>query len=284
MSISILKKILVPFDFNPQFVCSLDIAKQIAVRTGAKISIISQLTMPVNNGFARNLLQPILNYSSQIKRLKSEIKSLFSDAENQEMIEDIHVKIGSWNNVIIDITEQQQFDLIIAPNFSKNFMQRLFSNINILDIIEKTKLPVISINHPIETYQLKKIVMPIREVDNWFDKVPFATGLAMLTGAKIFMIGLSNTDSQLLQEKLRANITYCKSFFTKHDVDFECVEKYSSKANYEDVILLAQYKQADLIVISPPLDYYKIKSYFNNNFYNKITSTTNIPVMGHTLI
>jgi len=83
-------------------------------------------------------------------------------------------------------------------------------------------------------------------------------------------------------EKLQANINYCKSYLMKFNVEFECCEKFSDKANYEDVILLAQYKQADLIVISPPLRYHKFKSYFNN-FYNKITSTTDIPVMGHTL-
>jgi hypothetical protein len=66
----------------------------------------------------------------------------------------------------------------------------MFSTINVLDIIEKTKIPVISINKIFESYCLSKIVLPIRDVDNWFDKIPFTTVLAKLCNAKVFIIRL----------------------------------------------------------------------------------------------
>lgn len=284
MSIPSINKILVPFDFGDQFNSSFVIAKEIALKNGSKITIIHALSTPVNFGFASKLLYPVFKYSKIIAQKKQLILNQLHDDEMMQLIDEVVVKFGSWNNVITQYCNQTKLDLIIAPNFSKNVFERLFSNINVLDIIEKTKIPVISINKIIETYCLNKIVLPIRDVDNWFDKIPFTTVLAKFSNAKIFIIGLSNSNSQQLIEKLQSNINYCKSYLSKFGVEYECCEKFSDKANYEDVILLAQYKQADLIVISPPLHYHKFKSYFNNNFYNKIIATTNIPVMGHTLI
>lgn len=284
MSIPTIDKILVPFDFEDQFNSSLVIAKELALKTGCKIVLIHVFSIRVNPQFASKLLCPIFKYTKTITQKKQTILNHLYNEEMMLLIDEVIVKFGNWNEMIIQCCNQTKFDLIIAPNFSKNVFERLFSTINVLDIIEKTKIPVISINKNFLSYNLNKIVLPIRDVDNWFDKIPFTTVLAKLSNAKIFIIGLSNANSQQLIEKLQSNINYCKSYLSKFGVEYECCEKFSDKANYEDVILLAQYKQADLIVISPPLNYYKFKSYFNNNFYNKITATTNIPIMGHTLI
>jgi hypothetical protein len=284
MSIPSINKILVPFDFGDQFNSSLIIAKEIALKTGCKITIVHAFTIEFNSQFASRLLCPVFKCKKIIAQKKQAILNQLHSEGMMLLIDEVIVCLGSWNSIIIQCCYQTKFDLIIAPNFSKNVFERLLSTINVLDIIEKTKIPVISINKNFGSYSLNKIVLPIRDVDNWFDKIPFTTVLAKLSNAKIFIIGLSNVNSQQLIEKLQSNINYCKSYLSKFGVEYECCEKFSDKANYEDVILLAQYKQADLIVISPPLHYYKFKSYFNNNFYNKITATTNIPVMGHTLI
>lgn len=284
MSIPTINKILVPFDFGDQFNSSLVIAKEIALKTECKITIVHAFTIEFNPQFVSKLLCPVFKYKKTIAQKKQAILNLLHSDGMMLLIDEVIVSLGSFNGIIMQCCNQTKFDLIIAPNFSKNVFERFFSNINVLDIIEKTKVPVISINKNFESYSLNKIVLPIRDVDNWFDKIPFTTVLAKFSNAKIFIIGLSNANSQQLIEKLQSNINYCKSYLSKFGIEYECCEKFSDKANYEDVILLAQYKQADLIVISPPLHYYKFKSYFNNNFYNKITATTNIPVMGHTLI
>lgn len=284
MSIPSINKILVPFDFGDQFNSSLVIAKEIALKTGCKITIIHAFTIQVSSQFVSKVLCPAFRYKKTIAQKKQMILNQLHCEKMMLLIDDVIVKLGNWNDTIIQFCHQTKYDLVIAPNFTKNIFERLFSTINVLDIIEKTKIPVISMNKIFENYCLNKIVLPIRDVDNWFDKIPFTTVLAKLCNAKVFIIGLSNSNSQQLIEKLQTNINYCKSYLRKFEVEYECSEKFSNKANYEDVLLLAQYKQADLIVISPPLRYYKFKSYFNNNFYNKITTTTNIPVMGHTLI
>lgn len=284
MSIPSINKILVPFDFGNQFNSSLVIAKEIALKTGCKITVLHAFTIQNSPQFISKLLFPVLKFKKALAQKKQAIlKQLHSD-EMILLIDEVIINVGNWNTSIMQCCNQTKFDLIITSNFSKNVFERLFSNINVLDIIEKTKVPVISINKNVDNYSLHKIVLPIRDVNNWFDKIPFTTVLAKFCDAKIFIIGLSNANSQQLIEKLQSNINYCKSYLSKFGVEFECCEKFSDKANYEDVILLAQYKQADLIVISPPLHYHKFKSYFNNNFYNKITATTTIPVMGHTLI
>jgi len=266
MSIPSINKVLVPFDFGDQFNSSLIIAKEIALKTGCKITIVHAFIIPVSPQFVSKLLCPVFKYKKTIAQKKQAILNQLHSDGMMLLIDEVIVGLGSLNDIIMQCCNQAKFDLIIAPNFSKNVFERLFSNINVLNIIEKTKVPVISINKNFESYSLNKIVLPIRDVDNWFDKIPFTTVLAKFSGAKIFIIGLSNANSQQLIEKLQSNINYCKSYLMKFDVEFECSEKFSDKANYEDVILLAQYKQANLIVISPPLHYYKFKSYFNNNF------------------
>ncbi len=222
MSIPSISKIVVPFDFEDQFNSSLVIAKEIALKTGCKITIIHAFTIQVSPQFVSKLLCPVFKYKKTVAQKRQIILNQLHREQMMPLIDEVIVKLGSWNNVIIQSCNQTKFDLIIAPNFSKNVFERMFSNINVLDIIEKTKIPVISFNKKFESYCLSKIVLPIRDVDNWFDKIPFTTVLAKFSNAKVFIIGLSNSSSQELIEKLQ--VYNYKSYLRKFDLNMSVLE------------------------------------------------------------
>jgi hypothetical protein len=145
MSIPSISKIVVPFDFEDQFNSSLVIAKEIALKTGCKITIIHAFTIQVSPQFVSKLLCPVFKYKKTVAQKRQIILNQLHREQMMPLIDEVIVKLGSWNNVIIQSCNQTKFDLIIAPNFSKNVFERMLSTINVLDIIEKTKIPVISI-------------------------------------------------------------------------------------------------------------------------------------------
>ena len=157
------------------------------------------------------------------------------------------------------------------------------ASINPLELMNMSKIPIIAVNQKYERFKLNKIILPIRNVQNWFHKIPFAASLANLSGAKIFIIGLQNDFCKNSNAKLEEKILLCKNYLSKYDLNFE-VEKFNVKKNMLlNVLDLAKHKKADLIVVSPPLKYNKLKSYFDNYLYSRLISKGTTPVMGITL-
>ncbi|MBK7669514.1 MAG: hypothetical protein IPJ32_20545 [Sphingobacteriaceae bacterium] len=177
----------------------------------------------------------------------------------------------------------KEFDLIVIPDFSRKPLERLFADINPLEIMNRTNTAVIAVNRNSRKFGIKRIVLPIRNVKNWYDKIPFTSAIAKLTGAKIYIVGVANSTTKLVIDRIEQKMEFCKSHFQKFGIIYEAETIFGHGEIFKDIILLSNYKRADLIAVSPPINHSIIKSYFNTSLYNKLISKSNIPVMGVTL-
>lgn len=229
MEIISFENILVPFDFGTKYYNSLMVAKELAIKLGAKITIVSVKSIHhvthCNNIIAANSLSFVVNST-----LQEHEKNIYNYLEKYcllPFINKIHVSYDNWIDVILDAVKQRTFDLLIVPDYNKNSFDRITDDFNSLQLIKKTKIPVIALNTSIINYNIKRVVLPVRDTFNWFDKVPVSATIAQITGAKIYVIGLSNSALIHVTNKIHRHVSTVKQYLTTRSIDNEVVEKYS---------------------------------------------------------
>ncbi|CAN5488898.1 hypothetical protein BH10BAC1_BH10BAC1_05180 [soil metagenome] len=277
-----IKKILVPFLLKDKYRNSFKVAEEIANKSGAVMTIYS-LFEP---GFLQKSYTTMVgdekdeNYKKEISAIKEAIVDYSKYLNLRKGQIKIKVEVGNMNEKIIELANKEKFDLIVLPDKQKTPADRMMAEIHPLEIMKYAKCPVISVNRNLNNYRIRKIVVPIRNVSNWFDKIPFVAEIANLTGAEIFLIGVVNSMAKNITTKIDNQLIKCASYFREREINFEISRNYGHGEPYHDVINLAAYKRADLIAVSAPVDYHQLQSYFNNNFYNKIISNGDTPVLG----
>jgi hypothetical protein len=98
MSIPSISKIVVPFDFEDQFNSSLVIAKEIALKTGCKITIIHAFTIQVSPQFVSKFYALFLDTKKRVAQKKQMILNQLHCEQMMLLIDDVIVKLGSWND------------------------------------------------------------------------------------------------------------------------------------------------------------------------------------------
>lgn len=275
-----IKKILVPFDFNENFTNSLGVAKYISKVSGASITIIhvvSQLAT-IGSDYVKSCILPLAKFDLYAEEHRKEIENYLANKNMKDVT--IKIEVGDYNAKIIESCKVEKYDLIIVPDFLKTPLDRLLTDINPLLIMEKTKTAVISINNYAGNYEIKNIMLPIRNVVNWFKKVPHVIEIANITGAKIFVLGVANSSSKKVQQNIFTKMEICSNHFERFSINFELDTVFGHGDPYYDVLMESKYKNVNLIAVSSPAEFIKLKSLFNSNFYNKLISNGNIPVLG----
>jgi nucleotide-binding universal stress UspA family protein len=279
------KKILVPFDFSESFENSLKMAFDLTQKSGATLTIlnvVNQTEIFIGN-YVVGCTVPLSDPVSLVEKQQVKILNYLSkEGYNLQNIE-VSIETGNYNNSIINLNKINEYDLIVIPDFKKNPLNRLFSEITPLEIMKKTNTAVIAVNRNTDSFSIKRIILPIRNVKNWYDKIPFTSALAKITGAKVYIVGVTNAAKKGVVSKIEKKVEFCKEHFTKLEVRYESEFIVAAGKVFRDIILLSKYKRADLIAVSPPLEYSKLKNYFSSSLYTKLITNSNIPVMGVTL-
>lgn len=279
------KNILAPFDFNSQFINSFKMAVGIARRSGARITLLNVLGTPETllNDYVVNCVMPTNGFLSAVDEKKKAIFKFIEEEGFPINQIDIKVELGGFNENIIRLNHVDPFDIIIVPDFTKKSYQRLFADINPIRLMNDTKTAVIGVNRKLRLFSLKRIVLPIRDVENWYDKIPFTAAIARLSGAEIMILGVTNSNSEMEINNVEQKISLCVQNFKLHNVRFSTERIYGHGDPFWDIAIYSRYKSADLIIVSPQISSPILNTYLNNNLYNKLISEINIPVMGVTL-
>ena len=274
------KNILVPFDFGESYRYAFQAAEEIALRSDACITLVH-----VCNPVALYVPEPAARFGfATIPNLPDEQEKelLLREFANNSALPENKIKIivssGDWNREIIKLCSELYIDLVLVPDFEKTTLDRLLSDINPPLLIEKTKVPVISVNCALKNFKINKIVMPIRDVKNWFDKIPFTVDLARLTGAKIYVFGLCESNAESACAVILDKIARCREYLQLNYYNFVIENIRDNKDTDLEALKFAESKNADLIAVTPPHSFFKLRSYFSKEFYNRIISKGKVPV------
>jgi len=275
----------VPFHFNNQFSNSLKVAAEIAKRSNAKITILSVISTSevVVSDFVVNCVLPANESVSSVDEREMAIFKYLTDERISDSLVEVKVGLGGFKENIELLHRREEFDLIIVPDFSKTVYERLFADINPLQLMNDAKTAVIGVNKKLRLFSIKKIILPIRNVKNWYDKIPFTSALAKITGVQVVILGTADSKSTEVTKCIEQKIELCMKHFKINGIGFLVERIYGRDDPARDIALYSKYKRADLIVVSPQIHNPLVDTFFNTNLYNKLITKCNIPVMGVTL-
>ncbi len=280
-----IQSILVPFRFNEEYYNSIKVAIELSKQTGAKLTILN-VNHPLvagTNAFGYVLSEPLSELDSTLIEKRRAIQELLTDSGLPVGNVEIRMEMGSFNSVIVNLSKSNSYDLIVVPDFNRHFFGRMFAELEPLDLISRTKKAVIAVNKDTLSYHLNRIVLPIRNVGNWFHKVPFIASLAKITGAQLSLLGISEKNSKTAEGNLEKKMWLCMEYLKRSKIVSNKHMVYGNSDVYKQVLAFSENQQADLIAVSPPSEHSSFKSYFNSYFFNQLVSKGNIPVLGYSL-
>ncbi|MBA3680385.1 MAG: universal stress protein [Bacteroidetes bacterium] len=273
-----IKKILVPFDFSNSSLNALKVADKFANEFNAKIHLL-------------NIIEPFL--SQEPARFNSgQLANMYKyKIESAEAVEDYILKnfinpsaysyqtcYGFCSSTIIDFAKNGEYDLIVLPDDSKGFFSRAISKYRPLKIMEQTNIPVICVNKFYRTIDFRNIIIPIRNLANWYEKIPFMVALAKQTGGKIHAIGMneknssSNSDFDLIFDK-------AISILEEQNV-LSTTKRFEGVTSLKELIAYSEKQKADLIAITPSKSKTLLTSIIYPSLYSRLIFNSPAPVFG----
>lgn len=277
------QKILVPYDFGPEYKHSLSVAKKIAETSGASITLLHAVNpcLIISGPFPQSFSTHFAAGASMLSGSEKALKDIVAASGLPATRFDIKIIIGSSFFVAITaLNRVVPHDLIVVPDFNRTFAGKLLAPIDALELMEKVSAPVIAVNSKKASFDIQKIVLPVRNVKNWFDKVPFTLALAAVNNAKIIVLGLIDVRSGNPTRGIRKKLGVCRRYLEDNHANFEIATPHISSEPDRDTLTFAEEQNADLISVTPPQRFFKLSAYRNKYFYNKIVCNGNIPVFG----
>lgn len=148
---------------------------------------------------------------------------------------------------IVNLAHQLQVDVIVTGSHGVHGYKQLFMGNNANNIIEKSKVPVISIQlNRKESTALTKIVTQIDSTIDTRQKIPFVTAFAQKFGAEVHVVGIYtsgvNTLVRRVDDYIAQTVKYIESFHVK-----TTVKKIKTESPAKSILEYANEINANLI-------------------------------------
>jgi len=160
-----MKRILVPTDFSRQSEHALDLAHEIAARTGAEVllvHIVEQATTSVFAG-AGELITDSADQENAVQILEA-AKEKVQEISNDPRFHNIRLKhitkAGSPFSSISKVISKEDADLLIMGTSGTSNLEDWFVGSNTEKVVRMAKCPVISVPQPFSLKDIKRIVFP----------------------------------------------------------------------------------------------------------------------------
>lgn len=273
-----IKKILVPFDFSHKALNALKVADKMAVEFNAVVDLINVIEpfvslhpMGFGSGFPIDLGTYAQRSALALEKYLTN-NSIYPEAYSYR------VELGFLTTVIVNLNKIEPYDLIILPYHENSILNNLYSKHNPLKIMEITGTPVITVSRYHRIVDLKNIILPIRNVTNWFEKIPFMVSLVKRTGGKIHAVGLRESQKDP-KTQFNAIFDEAISVLEKENI-LSSVNKFEGSNSVYKLKLFSDAQKADLIAVTPPIRSRPLLSLFRPSVFNRLAADSTAPVFG----
>ncbi len=277
-----IKRVLVPFDFSHGALNALKVADKFAVEFNAKVHLLNIIEPRISAGVSKFEFTHYINAIDYESKSESVIeKYLFKNSINPWAYS-YSIKYGFPSGAIIEQLKKQKYDLVIVQDNTHNYLSRLVSKYNPLKIMEDTKTPVIAVNRYYRIVDFRSIILPIRNLPNWYDKLPFMVSLAQQTGGKIHAVGLAESEKSFSRE---FNLIFDEAIAALDRVNVLCsINKFSGDECLSGLRKISEKQNGDLIAITPSKTITTIKSILRPSLYSRLVPISPAPIFGVRLV
>jgi nucleotide-binding universal stress UspA family protein len=275
-----IKTILIPIDFSDTAMKALDYAIYMAKMNNAKISLLHVTDeIFINSEYAaatfnRQLVDEQAMLNQNIERL-----SQLGEQLRREGILEIEpiTKIGGLHSQIVEVTKEQNIDLIIMGTHGVSGFQEFLIGSNTFRVVEDAKCPVLSVQHHSRKAVFENILVPFTDRPHSREKVEYAVEMAELYNAKIHILAIDLEDNPSDYRKMLLRAEQVKKIVEHRGIAY--AEQVVTGGEADKIILdYVQQHNVDLIVMSD-LNTDGLTDYFLGPLTQKIVNHSPIPVL-----
>ncbi len=240
-----MKEIIVAIDFSKGSLYALELAIDIANKTGANIMMVwvdsdtnSDNEFFTSKGEVRN-------------EAKIHIEKIQKEYQQKLVGGTLSFKLRK-GRVYSEIANQAKYndaDLIVAGTHGASGFEKMWMGSNAFRIVTYAPCPVITIRYGFNfKKKLEKIVLPIDSSTDTRQKVPFACKMAKYFDSEIHILGLYTTTLKAIRRKVDTYVNQVEKFLEENHVKY--ISNYHEADNITTTTIeYSQHVNADLVVI-----------------------------------
>ena len=240
-----MKTILVPIDFSADSINALEHAIIIANKVEASIRLIHVVKSKnfeapfVINEFTSTLSNSIDDFMKRIlEKYEKKVKGGM----------DFKIREGK---IYREICNQAKYDdaylIIMGTHGVSGFEEKVIGS-NAYRVVVNAPCPIITIRQKYSPITPKKIVLPIDMSKDTRKKIPFVTEYALMFGAEIHILGVSDVNSTDIKKKLTLYSNQIEEYLTEKKIKVN-KEIIMNKDITESIIQYAEKNDSNLIAI-----------------------------------
>jgi nucleotide-binding universal stress UspA family protein len=238
-----MKRIIVPTDFSELSMSGLNLAVLLAPYFKAKIELVHVINKAEYN---LSLGEEELKLAEIHEKFATIIEGV--KTQNPELEINNIVKEGKIYKEIIHQAEAFSDSYIITSTHGASGWEQFFTGSNAYKIAASSSKPVFTIRGKNIPSQIKHIVLPIDSTPETREKVPLTTTLAVLLGAKVDILTVTEFDYPDLLKRLNDYALQVSRYMDRFNVENSI--HHVNGSNQTDITIdFAQSKRADLISI-----------------------------------
>jgi len=265
---------IVPIDFSVDSLKGLEWALLFSRKQAVQIQMVYVLSTSSN-------LQPNVleeehkNAQAQFEKLLEEYAPGLGKNSKLKYI----IKKGKIYREVVNQVNSVENAVLSASTHGASGFEELFIGSNALKIMAATEQPVFTLRHGPVPSDIKKIVIPIKLLQETRQKTPIAADVAELFGAELHVISITSNRNKRDQERLETYANQVVNYFKARDLPTVAKTLVGDSMpnlvnNYTEAV------DADLITImSSAIDKWNA---FLGSFAMQMVNKTNVPLLSIT--
>ena len=275
------EKILVPVDFTDKSTKALNVARQIALKTGAEISLIHVVKAALavyldelgvyksKSESGQKFLEEII--SKNEKKMEKFIKKLSLEGINISY----KLKVDSSPDKIAELVAEEGFDLTIVGNYEHQRFDEFLKKTHPERIAKLAMNPVLTVNLDNPNFTPNKIMVPTNLEDNCNQKMKSLLEFAEKFDSELQFVFINTPAFFYTSPQIRKK---SHLWFEKHGLKDHEVKVFNTKQLQKGLLSAADYYESDMIALFSNHSE-SIKDLIKGNITEYLITRSDIPVM-----
>ena len=275
------EKILVPVDFTDKTNKALQVARGIALKTGAEINLIH-----VVKAALAVYMDELGVYKSKAMSGQKFLEEIIEKNErkmekyiNKLSMEGVKIsyklKIDSTPDKIAELVAEEGFDLTVVGNYEHQRFDEFLKRTHPERIAKLAMNPVITVNKEIDSFTPKRIMVPTNLEDNCMQRMEGLLNFAQKFDAELQFVFVNTPASFFTSPQIRKK---SRLWFEQHGLTGHEVKVFNTKQLQKGLLNAADFFQSDMIALFSKHSE-TLKNLIKGNITEYLITRSDIPVM-----
>lgn len=248
-----MRTILIPTDFSEQASYALEVAHQIAKKSGATLKLLNIIEAPGAGSFnsmgEMSTIDPMDNVfmMEMLNQMKKRMNQVASDPKYSDVGISSEVTVGNPFNSIANEITTSKVDLVVMGSKGSSGLEETLIGSNTEKVVRRAKCPVLTVKSKMDINNTKNIVFASdfrEDEDNVMDALKqFQT----LFDAKLHLVKVNTPNSFSSDRELKVRM---KEFVKRHSLENITYNIYNDAVEEDGIIYFADEINADVIALA----------------------------------